>query len=173
MRIKLDEKKKQSGRGPSYIAQEKSCRVVICPLIVIYCDSRYAGGRLDICMRNWQWHKGMNLLTHGRTHEWDASRKWGLPYAIVYVERWSGIGRLSMLARWHVSFILHHVRGRSTASKRVSEQLVEKKTWRPTSLFSSTLPFAVLHVTRGQERGKLNVSVAMEYRSEARPRARR
>lgn len=37
--------KKQSGRGPSYIAQEKPRRAVICPLIVIYCDSR--GTRAD------------------------------------------------------------------------------------------------------------------------------
>lgn len=49
-------------------------------------SSCYAGGRLDICMRNWRWHKSMNLLTHGRTHERDASEKWSLPYAIV---RWT------------------------------------------------------------------------------------
>lgn len=89
----FEEKEAKRGRceeNCSYIgAKRKSRKAVICPLIVIYCDPR-AGGRPDICMRNWRWHKGMNLLTHDRTHEQEN----GVCLTQLYVEQWSGIGRV-------------------------------------------------------------------------------
>lgn len=137
--------------------------------------SCYAGGQPDICMRNWRWHKGMNLLTHGRTREQDASRKCGLPYAIVCwtVVRDRPSLRVGTLTR--IIYTSSCPRKIGRASKRASSLRKKKKqkTRGSASLFPFTLPSAVLHVTRSQERGKLNVSVAMEYRSEARPRARR
>jgi len=63
--------------------KKKLRRAVICVDRYLLWFSYYAGGRPDICMRNWRWHKGMNLLTRGRTREQDAGIKWGLPYAIV------------------------------------------------------------------------------------------
>jgi len=129
-------------------------------------SSCYAGGRLDICMWNWRWHKGMNLLMHGWTHEPGQRAENGACLTQLYVERWSGIGRLSALARWHVPFIPHHVRGRSAARERASS--LRKKKRRGPSLVPSSCHPAVLHVTCGQERGKLKVSVEMEYRSGAR-----
>lgn len=76
---------------------------------------------------------------------------------------------------WHVdTYHLYLIMSMEDRPReQVSEQLAEKKKPRgPASLFPFTLPSAVLHVTRSQERGKLNMSVAMEYRSKARPRAR-
>lgn len=108
MHIKLIEKKvndadqralrKEAGeRDCSYINAKKSRRAVICLLIVIYCDpAATRADDPDICMRNWRWHKGMNLLTHGWTHEQEN----GAYLTQLYVEQWSGIGRVSPC--WHV-----------------------------------------------------------------------
>jgi len=124
----------------------------------------YAGGWPDICMRNWRWHKGMNLLTHGRTDEQEN----GACLTQLYVEQWSGIGRVSPC--WHVD--TYHLYLIMSVEDRPRERAVcGEKTRGSAPRFS--LPSAVLHVTRGQERGKLKVSVVLEYRSRARPRARR
>jgi len=119
-------------------------------------------------MRNWRWHKGMNLLTRGRTREQDAGIKWGLPYAIV-----RGQGS-AVSPCWHVdTYHLYLIMSAKDRREQASERAACGEKPSPTSLFPSIPPSTVLHVIRGQERGKLNVSVAMEYRSGARPRARR
>lgn len=166
------EKKNAEWERAVRTSRKKLRRAVICPLIVIYCDSRAtrADSRTFAC----EIGDGIRAWISSRTAE-RMSRTRAENVACLtqlYVGRWSGIGRLSVLARWHVSFIPHHVHGRSAA--RASERAAcgkKKETRGSASLFPFILPSAVLHVTRSQERGKLNMSVAMEYRSEARPRA--
>lgn len=145
--IKLGErKKKQSWRGPFVHRAKKSRRAVICPLIVIYCDPRAtrADGRTFACeigdgIRAW-----ISSRMAGRVSRTRAEN--GACLTQLDVERWSGIGRLSVLARWHVSFIPHHVRGRSAA--RVSEwtserasSLRKKNAWFPPRLPPHSPPF--------------------------------
>lgn len=167
--------KKQSGRGPFVRRARKITQGGNLPVDrYLLWSSCYAGGRPDICMQNWRWHKGMNLLTHGRTREQDTSRKWGLPYAIV---RWTVVRdrpslRVGTLTR--IIYTSSCPRKIGLGKRGTSERATaEKKRGAPPRSPHSPLPSAVLHVTRGQERGKLNMSVAMEYRSGARPRARR
>lgn len=89
----------------------------------------------------------------------------------LYVERWSGIGPVRLRPSLRVGTLTRTIytsscpRKIGRASERASNQLKKEQPAPSGTRLAPCTSFAVLHVTRGQERGKLKVSVAMEYRS--------